>query len=315
MNLQQLEYIIAVDQLKNFSRAAEQNHVTQATLSTMIKKLEQELDLILFDRKTKPILTTECGKEIIQEARKVVYHAHRLKELAKVVQNKIEGQLRIAVIPTIANTLVPKLAHTLLTTYPQLELDITEQPTEAIMEQLKGGVVDVGIAATPLGHDEIEEQILYYEMLMVYGITSSENTYLAPEDIRERQIWLLEEGHCLREQFINLCSLQKTSALPHHFSFEANSFDTLLSMVDEFGGLTLIPELFYKTLTPERQARVGFFKAPVPVREVSLIYHRPYAKFRLMEVLAEEIKHLVRDQLKANTYQKSELIIANIYNR
>ncbi|MCB0639272.1 MAG: LysR family transcriptional regulator [Lewinella sp.] len=313
MNLQQLEYIIAVDQLKNFSRAAEQNHVTQATLSTMIKKLEEELDLILFDRKTKPILTTECGKEIVAEARKVVHHAHRLKELAKVVQNKIEGRLRIAVIPTIANALIPKLANTLLTKYPQLELAITEQTTETIIEQLKSGVVDVGIAATPLGHDEIEEQILYYEMLMVYGVASAENTYLIPEDIRDRKVWLLEEGHCLREQFINLCSLQKTSDLPHHFNFEANSFDTLLNMVDEFGGLTLIPELFYDMLPAERKQRVGLFKAPIPVREVSLIYHRPYAKFRLMEVLAQEIKVLVQDKLRANQYKKSELIIADIY--
>lgn len=313
MNLQQLEYIIAVDQLKNFSRAAEHCHVTQATLSTMIKKLEEELELVLFDRKTKPILTTECGKEIIKEARKVLFHTHQLKELAKVVQNKVEGRLRLGIIPTIANALLPRLAGTLLEKYPLLELEVVERTTDTILQQLKEGSLDVGLVATPLGHEEMREQILYYEMLMVYGDDSEDKTFLVPDDIREKKVWLLEEGHCLREQFINLCSLQPTTEIPTHFKFEANSLETLMNMVDAFGGLTLIPELFYATLPPERRHRVRHFKSPIPVREISLLYYRPYAKYRLMEVLAHEMVTLVKGKLQADRYKKSELIIAGIY--
>ena len=310
MNLKQLAYIVAVDQLKNFSKAAEYCDVTQATLSAMIKKFEVEIDMVIFDRKANPIVTTDCGKEIVFEARKVIHHANSLLNLAKNFKMNVSGSISLGIIPTIANSLLPKMIKPLMEKYPDLEMEIRELTTDEIVKALGEGRLDAGIATTPLKNDDIEENILYYEMLMVYGSTGKDKKYILPEEITESKIWMLEEGHCLREQFIHLCSLNKKRKLPRNLKFEANSFETLLNMVDSFGGLTLIPELYYETLSTEKQQKVSFFKSPIPVREVSLIYFRPFAKHRIIEILTEEIKQMVGKSLRVNDYKKSELVIA-----
>lgn len=312
MNLQQLEYILAVDRLKNFSRAAESCHVTQATLSAMVKKLEEELGVILFDRKTNPIITTDCGREIIDQARKVINEAEIMKQVALAAQGKIEGKLSLGIIPTIANSVLPLLLPRVIKSFPGLELSIEETPTDGILSKLREGSLDVGIVSTPLNREDIEESILYYEALVVYGEVEGNKTYLLPEEIKDHKIWMLEEGHCLREQFLHLCKLKPFQNMPDNLKFEANSFETLLNMVDAFGGLTLIPELYYKTLPDEKKAKVRFFHSPIPVREVSLVYYRPYAKHRLLKVLENELKEMFQNKLLADTYPKHELDITQI---
>lgn len=312
MNIHQLEYIIAVDRFKSFTKAAEHCHVTQATLSAMVKKLEEELDVILFDRKQNPILTTDIGLDIIKESQLITSHSSLLKEKAKKGNTIIEGRIKIGIIPTIANSLLPKVIKKLITAYPKLHLEITEITTGNIIKQLKEGSIDAGIMATPSNNEEIEEEILYYETLLVYGEISKKKKYLIPEEIKDHKIWLLEEGHCLREQFINLCSLKKKDVYPNNFSFEANSFDTLLNMVDEFGGLTLIPELYYQTLSTSKKKKVSFFNSPVPVREVSMVYYRPYAKKRIISALADVIKRVITKTLISNNYKNKELTIVDI---
>lgn len=312
MNIHQLEYIIAVDRFKSFTKAAEHCHVTQATLSAMVKKLEEELNVILFDRKQNPILTTDIGLEIIKESQLITSHSSLLKEKAKKGNTIIEGRIKIGIIPTIANSLLPKVIKKLITAYPKLHLEITEITTSNIIKQLKEGSIDVGIMATPSNNEEIEEEILYYETLLVYGEVSKKKKYLIPEEIKDHKIWLLEEGHCLREQFINLCSLKKKDVLPNNFSFEANSFDTLLNMVDEFGGLTLIPELYYQTLPATKKKKVNFFNSPVPVREVSMVYYRPYAKKRIISAVADVIKSVIVKTLITNNYKNKDLTIVDI---
>lgn len=312
MNLQQLEYILAVDQLKNFSRAAEHCHVTQATLSAMVKKLEDELEVVLFERKANPIITTDCGREIILQARKVLHESNKLKELSRQVKNNIRGHIRLGVIPTVANSLLPKVLKPILGKYPDLYIETREATTQDIVKQLKEGTLDIGILSTPLEITEIEENILYYELLMVYGEKASDRQYVMPEEIREHKVWMLEEGHCMRDQLIQVCSLKAQKNTLGHFSFEANSFETLLNLIDTFGGLTLIPELYYQTLSAERKAKVSFFKTPVPVREVSLVYFRPFAKHRIIHALTGEISQLVNKSLMSNDYAKHELEIARI---
>ncbi|MDI5886916.1 MULTISPECIES: hydrogen peroxide-inducible genes activator [Flavobacterium] len=312
MNIQQLEYIIAVDRLKNFTKAAEYCNVTQATLSTMVKKLEEELEIIIFDRKKNPTATTEIGMETIENAKKVVLHSQLLKENAKKINGKIEGKIKIGIIPTIANSLLPKIIKPILENYPNLKLEISELTTSSITSQLKEGQLDMGIVATPLNDTEIEDIVLFYETLMVYGDIDPVQNYILPDEIRNHKIWLLEEGHCLREQFIKLCSLKTKDKMVENLKFEASSFDTLLNMIDEFGGLTLIPELYYKTLSSERKKQVSFFNAPIPVREMSIIYHRPYAKIRTIEALAKIIHSTINKDLISNKYKKNELAITQI---
>jgi LysR family hydrogen peroxide-inducible transcriptional activator len=309
MNIQQLEYIIAVDQFKHFSKAAAHCNITQATLSMMIKKLEEELNVVIFDRKMNPIMTTELGKEIVDEAKKALFHSKEIIALAQSKDHKVEGKLRMGIIPTIANSLLPKILFPLMDAYPLLELELSEITTQNIIRQLKEGTIDVGILSTPLHDEHIEESILYYETLMVYGNLNKDKKYILPEELAKQPLWMLEEGHCMRDQVIQLCQINKGHALPNNLKFQANSFETILNMVDVMGGLTFIPELYYETLSNERKAKVIEFKAPIPVREISMVYYRPFAKLRMIEQLSIDIKEIVNQNLRSNAFKKSELVI------
>lgn len=312
MNLQQLEYIVAVDQLRSFSKAATLCNVTQATLSSMVKKLESELELVIFDRKAKPVLTTDCGREIVHEAKKVLLHVNELQDLARTVKAHIIGEVNLGIIPTIASALLPRILSPLMKAYPELHLNITEQTTETIISNLKTGKLDMGIIATPWPDASLEEMILYYEALWVYGGKENGQTYLTPEDIQHEQVWLFEEGHCLRDQFINLCSLTPRESALGQFRFQANSFDTLLNMVDSYGGLTLLPELYCETLSEERRKKIRHFSSPIPVREVSLVFYRPFARHRLNQAIGDSIKGILEGELSTANYPASELVIAKV---
>jgi len=312
MNLQQLEYIVAVDQFKNFSKAAEYCYITQATLSTMIKKLEEELNIVIFDRKSNPIITTDEGQIIVDQAVKVLQETYRLKELAQKELEHFTGTIKIGIIPTIANSLLPVVLLPILEKFPDLHIEMSEVTTDNIIRKLKEGTIDMGILATPLDIDDYEEEILYYETLMVYGKFDEDTHFVIPDEIKNHRVWLLEEGNCLRNQFINLCSLKKSQNMPSNLEFDAHSFETLLNMVDQLGGLTLIPELYFQSLTEERKKKVRNFSAPVPVREVSIVYYRPFAKRKVIEALAKEIKALIQPILMAKEFKNSELEIVKI---
>lgn len=311
MNLQQLEYIIAVDRFRNFSRAAEHCHITQATLSAMIKKLESELDVVIFDRKTNPIITTELGREIIQESRQIIALSHNIKT-SKKRESKIEGTLKIGIIPTIAGTLIPQIIQPLKESFPKLNLEVTEVTTAQIRKMLTEGKIEAAILATPTDFSDVEEEILYYETLLVYGKLNKKKKYIMPDELRDEKIWLLEEGHCLREQFIQLCSLKKKNMMSNQLNFDPSSFDSLLNMVDSLGGLTLIPELYHQTLSKDRQNLVTSFTSPFPVREVSMIYYRPYAKTHLINALSNLIKETITPKLMSSRLSKKDLLIAKM---
>lgn len=309
MNLQQLEYIVALDQSKNFTKAAESCHITQATLSTMIRRLEEELDVVLFDRKVNPVVTTDCGRELIDEAKKALHHIEQIRQLALTVNDRIEGKITLGVIPTIAGNLLPIILSPIMEKYPNLEISIRELPPPAILEKLKDGSIDAGLLSSP--HEwgeEYEENVLYYEKLMVYGKTAKGKRYILPDEISKDKIWLFHKGYSLRDEAIKLCSLE-TEDDDRGLHFEAGSFDTLLNMVDAFGGFTLIPELYYKTMPEERKKFVVDFKSPYPVREVSLIHYKPFAKSRLIDMLTREIKALMKGHLSTEKMKNSEQII------
>jgi LysR family hydrogen peroxide-inducible transcriptional activator len=277
----------------------------------MVKKLEEELGMIIFDRKTSPILTTECGKEIVEEAKKTLFHSKNIKQLAAVLKGKIEGELKIGIIPTVAGNLLHRIIPTLLDKYPNLKLYITEITTANIVQQLKSGEIDVGIVSTPLAKDDLEEEVMYYEKLKVYGKQKTDKEYVLANEIGQEKVWLLEEGNCLRNQFINLCALNPKK-IKNNLIFEPNSFESLLSFVDNLEGLTLIPELYCKDLPEEKKLKLIDFKSPYPVREISLVYHRPYVKHRLISVLAEEIKTIIPPLLETSALKNNEMNITKI---
>ena len=295
MNIQQLEYILAVDQLKSFSKAADYCHVTQATLSAMVKKLEEQLDIVIFDRKANPIATTENGREILIQAQQVVSHAQALLDSSKSINRKIEGKLKLGVIPTIASSLMTIILKPLMEKYPALIFEIHEQTTSQLMKSLQDGKLDLGILSTPIAISDLETELLYKEELVLYGHFGRKE--IKKTELNEQRLFLLQDGHCLRDQIIQLCELKKNKFLPSNLRFESNTFDTLLNLVDDFQGMTFLPKLYSAQLSEARQKRLIPLEEGRLEREISLCYYRPYAKWNVIKRLNTDIQDLVKQHL------------------
>jgi LysR family hydrogen peroxide-inducible transcriptional activator len=292
VNIQQLEYILAVDQLKSFSKAADYCHVTQATLSAMVKKLEEQLDIVIFDRKANPIATTENGREILIQAQQVVSHAQALLDSSKAINRKIEGKLKLGVIPTIASSLMSIILKPLMEKYPALIFEIHEQTTSQLMKSLQDGKLDLGILSTPIAISDLETELLYKEELVLYGHFGRKT--IKKTELNEQRLFLLQDGHCLRDQIIQLCELKKNKFLPSNLRFESNTFDTLLNLVDDFQGMTFLPKLYSAQLSEARQKRLIPLEEGRLEREISLCYYRPYAKWNVIKRLNADIQELVK---------------------
>ncbi|TAH43900.1 MAG: hydrogen peroxide-inducible genes activator [Bacteroidetes bacterium] len=292
MNFQQLEYIIAVDNFRHFSDAAAKSFVTQPTLSMMIQKLEDELGVKIFDRSKQPVMPTKAGEAVIAQARMVMQEASRMKEVIRELKGELKGELRLGIIPTVAPYLLPLFLTSFIKKYPLLKVKITELTTSQIIEKLKLNTLDAGILATPLSNPLLNEQILYYEQFMVYASKEEKlmkKKYLLPGDIDPNHLWLLEEGHCLRNQVLNLCELRKKELESSNLEYVTGSIETLKKMVDLNNGITILPELALRELNSQEQKQVKHFKPPVPVREISVVTYRHFVKQRIVEVLKNEI--------------------------
>lgn len=312
MNFQQLEYVIAVHDCRHFGKAAESCHITQATLSAMIKKLEEELDIVLFDRTKAPVKTTDVGVQFIKLAHQLLNGKNQMHLLKDQVDQNLEGELKIGVIPTIANSLLPLILPELLANNPKLKLTVQEITTENIINQLKKDAIDIGIMATPLEHDFLEETILYYEAMMVYGITDTKKNYISSSDIRNHKIWLLEEGNCFREQSLTICDMKEKELNKNNLTFEGSSFETLLNLTDRFGGFTLIPELYYNNLPTERKIKCKPFNKPIPVREISIVSYRPFTKLQTIKYLNKLVHKKTQAHLSTSVYKARDMEIIGI---
>ena len=312
MNFQQLEYLLAVNRHRHFTQAAQECNVTQATLSAMIKKLEEELNIIIFDRSKKPVIPTEEGKELLLLAQKILSQRQSIYDINKKDQKLLEGTLKIGIIPTVANTLLPLILKPLVSQHPKMNLQISELTTQDLSRSLKQNAIDIGIMATPAGDDSLHENILYYEAMMVYGVSNIDKKYVLPQDIENENIWLLEEGHCFRNQSMTICDIKEKAFQANQVEYFGASFESLIHLTDEFGGLTLIPELYYRLLSREHQSRTRLFEKPMPVREISLVYTRPYARKQTIDLLSEEIKSIVNPYLVTNSFASHELSIVGI---
>lgn len=310
MNLQQLEYIIAIDKHRHFVKAAKACFVTQATLSMMIKKLEEELDIVIFDRSKHPIEPTELGSKIIAQARVILSETKKLKESIVDEKKEIQGELIMAVIPTVAPYLLPLFINSFCAKYPKVSLKIHELTTEQIIEKLKRQEIDIGILATPLEQPELIEVPLYYERFLVYAPNSSfkNKKYLLPKDIDVSKLWLLEEGHCLRSQIINLCELRKKEIGFNNLQYEAGSIETLIRMAEANFGVTIIPELALDTLMKSQTKFIYHFKSPEPVREISLVTYKHYYKGNVLNALKNEVlKHIPLHMKEAKKIEVIEI--------
>jgi len=293
MNLQQLEYIVALDNHKQFALAADKCFVTQPTLSMMVKKLEDELGLKIFDRSKQPITATREGEEVIRRARKVLAEAYYLKEFAKELKGEITGELHLGIIPTLAPYLLPLFLKSFTKKYPALKIYIREMITNEIIAKLKAGELDIGLLATPLHEPHIIEHRLFCEELLAYASRHEKlpkKKYLLPREIDVHHLWLLEEGHCLRNQVYNLCELKKMQTETENLHYEAGSIETLINLIDRHEGITIIPYLATVHLKAAQKKNVRQFANPKPVREISLVVHESFPRKNLLERLSAEIK-------------------------
>jgi len=301
MTLQQLEYIMAVDTYKQFSTAAEKCFVTQPSLSALIQKLEEELGVKIFDRSKQPILPTELGTDILAQARLIVNGAENLKQMVKDRMETVNGELRLGIIPTLAPYLLPLFLKDFSEKFNDLKLIINELTTENIISHLKKGILDVGIMATPTRDNQLIEEPVFYEEFVVYAPKEStilEKQYLLAEDIDANRLMLLQEGHCMRAQVINLCALQKTQSALSNITYEAGSLETLKRLVETHSGITILPHLAVLDLLEDQIQFVRFFKPPAPVREISLVTHKGLAKKKLIAVLKEAIDYNLPQAVK-----------------
>ncbi len=303
MTFTQLEYIVAVDTYRHFAEAASQCYVTQPTLSMQIQKLEEELGVKVFDRSKQPVLPTEPGIEIIEQARKVLAERDALTEMIEAKKGIVNGELKIGIIPTLAPYLLPLFIPGFAKKYPKVKVIVHELTTDLILARLREGKIDVGVLVTPLNEHGIKEHVLFYEELLVYVSKNNDaykKSYVLAKDIDPSKLWLLEEGHCFRSQIINLCELKKSSKEGNLFEYEAGSLETLRRLVDLNDGITILPELATMDISPKQQQNLRYFKSPVPVREVSIVTHRDFVKKKLVELLKKEILSSIPEKIKKN---------------
>ena len=312
MNLQQLEYILAVDTWKHFSTAAAKCHVTQPTLSMMIQKLEEELEVKIFDRSKQPVVTTAIGLTVVEQARMILGEVSNLRKVVAEQKVAVSGELRIGIIPTLAPYLLPLFLHGFLKKYPKLKLKISELTTDQIVEKLGTQQLDAGILATPLKIAAIKELPLFYEQFVVYASPNEKlmkKKYLLADDIDVSHLWLLEEGHCLRSQVVNLCELKRKETLLQNLDYEAGSIETLKKMVDMNSGITILPELALRDLSKAQLKKTRFFKSPAPVREVSIVTYRYFVKANLIEALQKEIlSHIPKEMLVQDRKEITQIV-------
>lgn len=300
MNLQQLEYLIAVDKHKHFGKAAQSCFITQPTLSAMIQKLEDELDVKIFDRTSHPIRTTDSGMEIIRHAQNIIDSVNELRNKANLLNNVLGGKLSLGIIPTVSPFVLPTDIFDFLQKNPKVELNVKEMTTENIIKALKTGELDAGIIATPYdAAKEFSQDFLFNEELMLYASSDQmrKDTYILPEEIDAEKVWLLEEGNCLRTQFENICHLKENTLKPKNLDFLASNIHTLVQMVDRVGGISILPEMAALALSPVQQQKVFRFRKPFPYREISIIYYKPTFRQKIIDGLVEAIQKSVAQKL------------------
>ena len=302
MTLVQLEYIIALQSQRHFGKAAALCHITQPSLSMQVQKLEEELDLQIFVR-TNPVTVTDTGLIVIEQAKKILAEAGMLRQLVEEEKSIVGGTLKIGIIPTLAPYLLPLFIQSFIKKYPLVRLSVQELMTENIIRQLRIGAIDAGIMATPLKVAELKEEFLFHEKFVAYVSRKEKifnKKYILPNDIDVNKMWLLEEGHCLRTQVMNLCELQKDASIEKHFDYAAGSIETLKRFVDKNDGITLLPELATLDMSPSRKSMLRYFRHNTPVREISIVTLKTFTKTRLIHILKESISEQLPENIKNN---------------
>ncbi|WP_026952612.1 hydrogen peroxide-inducible genes activator [Algoriphagus mannitolivorans] len=305
MTIQQLEYLIAVDKHRHFGNAADSCFVTQPTLSAQLSKLERELGVILFDRSKMPVIPTEIGVQIIAQAKKVVSESRGILELVAQLKGDISGTIKIGIIPTLAPYLLHLFIRRFLEKYPNVKLEVQEMVTDEVVKKLKNDELDLGIIVTPLEEPGILEKPMFYEKFYAYFSKGHEllrEKEIRPEQLKADELWVLQEGHCFRDQVISFCD--QSMAGHKNFHYESGSLEGLKNMVNRYKGVTLLPELATHELSEEEKSRLRPFLGKAPIREVSIILNRSFLKQKLVELLYNEITDSIPQAMTSKAHGK-----------
>lgn len=302
MTITQLEYVVAVATYKSFVAAAEKCFVTQPTLSMQIQKLEDELGVKVFDRNKHPIAVTEIGTMIVNQARTALAECEKIHEVIQGQQQILTGTFRFAAIPTVAPNILPGLLENYAKNYPGMKLQVKEMETNQIIKALRNNEIDAALLSTPLEENGIKEYPLFYEAFVGYfsdGEKALEKRMISPADIALDRIWLLNEGHCMRNQIINLCSdqIQKLQA-ERPYRYESSNVETLRKMVEKNGGMAVLPELATLEFNDDQIEHIRYFEDPEPVREISLVTSGHFVRMSVLQSLMDEILKLVPEKMR-----------------
>ena len=298
MTLQQLEYILAVNQFRHFAKAAEYCRVTQPTLSAMIQKLEEELDTRIFDRSQQPVCPTPVGIHIIEQAQNILVQANRIKNIIEEEKHSLTGTFKLGILPTVAPYLLPRFFPQLMKKYPDLDIRVVEMKTNDIKKALQTGEIDAGIVASLAGMEELQQTPLFYEQFFAYVSREDalfNNEVIRTSDLNGEQLWLLDEGHCFRDQLVRFCQMK--SARASQLAYHLGSMETFMRMVESGKGVTFIPELAVLQLGDAQKELVRSFAIPCPTRQVVLLTNKNFIRHTLLEVLVKEIKLSVPNEM------------------
>lgn len=291
MTLQQLEYVMAVYRCKHFAKAAEYCNVTQPTLSSMIQKLEDELGIKIFDRSKQPIHPTAAGQLVIERAWNILVRAKHLKEIVEEERKSITGTLNVAILPTIAPYLLPRFLPQLMNEYPEMDIRVTEMKTEDIHKALKHGDIDAAILAKLDGQDDFKMHQLYVEKFFVY-VSKNDNLFnkqnIRTTDLSGEFLWLLDEGHCFRDQLVKFCHLK--SAVKSKKAYNLGSIETFMRIAESGKGVTFIPELALQQFTDVQKELVRPFAHPIPTRSIVLLTQKNYIRTTQLQLIIDRIQ-------------------------
>ena len=300
MTITQLKYTLAVAEYGNFTTASEKCFVTQPTLSMQVQKLEEELGVTIFNRSTKPLQVTDVGEKVLFQARKIVEESSRMNDVISEEKGIIGGTLKVGIIPTVSPTLLPLFLNVFIKKHKNVELKIEEYNTDTLSKKLEDNTIDCAIAATPLNNSKIIERPIYYEPFVAYVPDHhflSGNKSLELDDLSNSDLLILQDGHCFRNQVLNLCSIDDVNK---QYELKSGSFETLINLSNNGPWMTIIPYLHSNNLSSNNIQNIIPFEDPAPAREISMIYSKSQLKLPVINALMDTISSVIRGQIKYN---------------
>ena len=304
MTLQQLEYVVALDDHRHYVTAADHCFISQPNLTMQIKKLEEEIGVRIFNREKKPLQPTEVGKEVIKRARQIIRQSNQLKDFVNFEKDTAEGEFTLGIIPTLAPYLLPRFLPAFIKHNPRIFLNIRELQTGQIISQLENGIIDIAILVTPLNEKVLREVPVFYEPFLLYlpkGHKLQGEQLLRAEDLDPGEILVLDEGHCFREQALAICNKAKYGS-SIGFDYQSGSIEALKHLVQQGIGYTLVPEL--SAMDESDSPHLKRFGEPQPVREVSIVVHKNYIK----DSLIKRIKEALIDVVPSALLEKKDIV-------